>query len=298
MTTRQRLLRALLAWLALLLGAAAPPAAAQITVVDDGGHTVHLAAPPERIVSLVPSLTESVCALDECRRLVGTDRYSNWPPSVLALPKLGGLGDAQLERIVALAPELVLAAPSERIVARLRELGLAVLVLNSNSHADVQHDLQVLGQVLAEPQRARALWLQIEQQLDDAAARVPPSMRARSVYFEVDSGPYAAAPGSFIGETLQDLGLRNIVPASLGPFPKLSPEFIVRMQPQIIIANARTLREMPQRPGWSSLRALQDRQVCHFDSAQFERLVRPGPRLGEAASSIADCLVRLSGASR
>ena len=282
----------------LLLCAAALPAAAQITLRDDGGHTLQLAAPPARIVSLVPSLTESVCALGECSRLVGTDRSSNWPRSVLALPKLGGLGDAQLERIVALAPDLLLATPSERIVSRLRALGIPVLVLNSNSHADVKRNLQLLGRVFGEPQQARSLWSQIQQQLDEAAARVPPAMRERSVYFEVDAGPYAAAPASFIGETLQGLGLRNITPESLGPFPKLSPEFIVRAQPQIIIADERSLREMAARPGWSSLLALQQQQVCRFDTAQFERLVRPGPRLGEAALSIAACLVRLDEGAR
>jgi iron complex transport system substrate-binding protein len=113
------------------------------------------------------------------------------------------------------------------------------------------------------------------------------------VYFEVESSPYAAGPQSFIGETLARLGLRNIVPAALGPFPKLSPEFVVRAQPDIVMAEARNYREMAQRPGWSSLRALQQRQVCAFASAEYEVLVRPGPRMGEAALQLADCLAAL-----
>ena len=97
---------------------------AQVTVHDDRGAALTLAQPPQRIVSLLPSLTETVCELGACSRLVGTDRHSNWPASVRALPRLGGLEDAQIERIVALKPDLVLLAVSARAADRLRALGL------------------------------------------------------------------------------------------------------------------------------------------------------------------------------
>ena len=249
---------------------------------------------PQRIVSLVPGLTESVCALGACARLVGTDRYSNWPAEVAALPKLGGLDDAQLERIAALKPDLVLAAPSARAVPRLEALGLRVLVLHTRSHQDVRHNLLVLGRLLGDEAAALAAWQRIELQMDQAAALVPAALRGRSVYFEVESSPYAAGPESFIGQTLQRLGLLNIVPASLGPFPKLSPEFVVRAQPDIVIGELRNLQDMPRRPGWAALRALQQRQVCAFASAEYEVLVRPGPRMGQAAGQLAECLAALS----
>jgi iron complex transport system substrate-binding protein len=252
------------------------------------------AAPPQRIVSLVPGLTESLCALGACARLVGTDRYSNWPAEVQALPKLGGLDDAQVERIAALKPDLVLAAPTARAVQRLEALGLRVVVLHTRSHRDVRHNLLLLGAVLDDEARAQAVWHRIEQQMAEAAARVPPALRARSVYFEVESSPYAAGPESFIGETLARLGLRNIAPAALGPFPKLSPEFVARAQPDIVMVEQRDLRDMVQRPGWASLRALQRHRVCSFAGARYELLVRPGPRVGEAALQLADCLATMS----
>jgi iron complex transport system substrate-binding protein len=257
-----------------------------------------VAAPPQRIVSLVPGLTESVCALGACARLVGTDRYSNWPREVAALPKLGGLDDAQVERIAALRPDLVLIAPSARAAERLRALGLNVEALHTRSHDDVRRNLQRLGELLEEPARAHAAWAQIEQRLVEAAQSVPPSMRGRSVYFEVDATPYAAGPDSFIGQTLQALGLRNIVPAALGPFPKLSPEFVVRAQPQIVVAETRNVQQMPGRPGWTTLTALQTRQLCAFDGERYDLLVRPGPRLGEAALLLADCLTALAKENR
>lgn len=252
-----------------------------------------LAAPPQRIVSLVPGLSESVCALGACARLVGTDRYSNWPPELQALPKLGGLDDAQVERIAALKPDLVLAAPTARAVERLEALGLKVIVLHTRSHEDVEHNLQRLGELLGEPRRARQAWATIEAQMAAAAARVPPALRGHSVYFEVESSPYAAGPTSFIGQTLQRLGLHNIVPAELGPFPKLSPEFVVRARPRIVIAEKRNVRDMAARPGWAALPALQQRQVCSFGSDGYDVLVRPGPRMGEAALLLADCLAGL-----
>ena len=257
-----------------------------------------VAAPPQRIVSLVPGLTESVCALGACARLVGTDRYSNWPASVAALPKLGGLDDAQVERIAALKPDLVLIAPSARAAERLKALGLNVVSFHTRSHEDVQHILQRLGELLQEPARAHDAWAAIEQQMAAAAARVPPALRGRSVYFEVDATPFAAGPTSFIGQTLQRLGLQNIVPAALGPFPKLSPEFVVRAQPQIVMAEDRNLRDMAGRPGWTALAALRSRQVCAFDSARYEVLVRPGPRMGEAALQLAGCLATLDKEAR
>lgn len=252
-----------------------------------------LAAPPQRIVSLVPGLSESVCALGACARLVGTDRYSNWPPELQALPKLGGLDDAQVERIAALKPDLVLAAPTARAVERLEALGLKVIVLHTRSHEDVEHNLQRLGELLGEPRRAQQAWATIEAQMAAAAARVPPALRGHSVYFEVESSPYAAGPTSFIGQTLQRLGLHNIVPAELGPFPKLSPEFVVRARPRIVIAEKRNVRDMAARPGWAALPALQQRQVCSFGSDGYDVLVRPGPRMGEAALLLADCLAGL-----
>ena len=269
------------------------PARAQVSLRDDRGVALTLPATPRRVVSLLPSLTETVCALGECARLVGTDRYSNWPAEVARLPKLGGLDDAHLEAIVALRPDLVLAAPSSRVVARLEALGLKVLVLESRNHADVQRTLNLLGAVFNRPDAARRVAAAIERDLQAAADRVPPGRRGQTVYFEVDPTPYAAGGGSFVGETLARLGLANIVPVAMGPFPRLNPEFVVRAQPDIVMAGARGLAEMPGRPGWGGLLAVRGGQICGFDAAQDDLLVRAGPRLGAAALKLADCIAAL-----
>jgi iron complex transport system substrate-binding protein len=281
---------------ALLLCAVASAVGAQSLQshgLDDRGRSVRLKQPPLRIVSLLPSLTETVCALQACARLVGTDRSSDWPESVQALPKLGGLEDTQIERIVALKPDLVLASASSRAIDRLESLGLTVLALEPRSLADSQRVIDSVALALGDAAAGPRLWQQISARVAAAAQRVPPGLRGQRVYFEVDAGPYAASEASSVGELLHQLGLGNVVPASMGPFPKLNPEFVVRSQPQIVMATAKALAAMPTRPGWSRLDALRDKRSCGFDRPHWDPLVRPGPRLADAAEILVDCLAGL-----
>lgn len=256
-------------------------------------QTSSTSTPPRRIVSLMPSLTETVCALGECERLVGVDRYSSWPARVERLPRLGGMDDPQIERIVGLRPDVVLAVPSSRAVERLQSLGLKVVVLESRTTEEARRTAETIAVLLGRPGQGTALWARIDAQVERAVARVPAGWRGRSVYFEVDSAPYAAGRSSFIGELLQRFGLVNIVPAELGPFPKLNPEFVVRAAPDVVMAVERHIADMPRRPGWAGLKALQSGRRCAFPADRYDTLVRPGPRLGEAAELVADCLTAL-----
>ena len=277
-----------LAWLL-----ASVTAHGQVSLADDRGRSLTLAQPPQRVISLLPSLTETVCALQACGRLVGTDRHSDWPASVRTLPRLGGLEDTQIERIVALKPDLVLAAVSSRAVDRLEALGVPVLALEPQSLADTRRMVQRVALALGVPGQGDALLAQIDSRIAAAAQRVPPGWRGRKLYVEVAAVPYAASEASFIGELLTLLGLGNVVPASLGPFPQLNPEFVLRAQPDVVVASARGLAGMPARPGWSTLKALQARHSCGLAPAAWDALVRPGPRLGEAADALADCVAGL-----
>lgn len=261
--------------------------AAQVT--DDRGITVTLAAAPQRIVSILPSLTESVCELGYCARLVGVDRYSNYPASVHKLPQVGGGLDPNVEAIVALRPDVVLMAKSSRVGERLEGLGIKVVALEPKTHADVQRVLLKLGQLL-EVADAQRIWRAIDAGVSAAAQSIPANVRGARVYFEVNQGPYAAGESSFIGETLTRLGAKNIVPAKLGPFPKLNPEFIVRANPDLIMIGQRSADGLQQRPGWQSIRALREQRLCVFPTEEANVLVRPGPRMAESARLMAKCL--------
>jgi iron complex transport system substrate-binding protein len=254
--------------------------------------TPAMAQGPQRIVSLLPSLTESVCALGACERLVGVDRYSNWPASVRALPRVGGGIDPNLETIFALKPDLVVATQSTRGLQRLESLGLRVVVLNLENHADVHRVLRELAGVLGlPPARAESVWQDMQSGLQAARRSVPASVLGARVYFEVNPAPYAAGTASFIGQTLSALGVDNIVPAAMGAFPRINPEFVVQANPDVILVGAQEPGGLQHRPGWSGLRAVQAQRVCTFTPDEADVLVRPGPRMAEAARLMVRCLV-------
>ena len=264
-----------------------------IHINDDKGRSISLPYPPQRIVSLLPSLTESVCALDQCHRLVGVDRYSNWPEAVIgSLPKVGGGLDPSIEAVVALKPDVVLMSVSSRASDRLEALGVKVVQLEPKTHADVRRVLGVVSDLLGvpRPDGADRLWRVIDAGVLAAAQSLPPKAKNARVYFEVSRGPYAAGESSFIGETLTRLGARNVVPASLGPFPRLNPEFVVRANPDVIMIGDRSMQAMVPYPGWASLRAIRDGRLCVFGPGDSDVLVRPGPRMAEAARIMAQCL--------
>ncbi len=267
-------------------------AAHALQVTDDRGVVVDLKQSPQRIVSLLPSLTETVCELGACQRLVGVDRYSNYPASVQKLPQVGGGLDPNIEAIVALKPDLVLIATSSRVGERLTALGLNVVALEPKSHADVKRVLDKVGQLLG-VNNAQRVWQAIDASLSATAQSLPERVKTTRVYFEVNRAPYAAGEASFIGETLSRLGAKNIVPASLGPFPMLNPEFVVRANPDVIMVGDMNFAGLEGRPGWDNIRAIQRKHLCIFTPAQSDMLVRPGPRMAEGARLMAQCLQRV-----
>jgi iron complex transport system substrate-binding protein len=269
--------------------------AGAIEVRDGRGALVRLAAPPQRIVSLLPSLTETVCDLGACDRVVATDRWSNWPARIQGLPKVGGLDDPNLEMIVAQRPDLVLVAPSSRLATRLRGLGLTVAELDANTLAQAEQVMQQVAALLGMPQQGRKRWQVLQAGLDVAATQVPVAARGQRVYFEISSTPFAAGEASFIGQLLSRLGAAHAVPAALGPFPKLNPEYVVKADPDLIMVSAQDVPGLVQRPGWSGMKAVKGAaqgRVCGLTSAEMDLLARPGPRLAQGAQVLVRCLSR------
>ena len=288
MLKRLTLIR-LVAWLALC---AMGSTAQAIVLRDDRQVDVTLSQTPQRIVSLLPSLTETVCALGQCQKLVGVDRYSNWPERIAHLPRMGGGLDPNIESVVAAKPDLVLMATSARGAARFEALGLTVLALEPNSHADVQRVIRLMAKALGVPEaESERVWRNIDAAVHAAAQSIPAHAKGQRVYFEVGPAPYGASESSFMGQTLDRLGARNILPASLGPFPKINPEFVVRAQPDLIMVGDSSYADMRTRPGWQSVRAMRTQRVCHFKAEEADVLMRAGPRMDEAARLMAQCLI-------
>jgi iron complex transport system substrate-binding protein len=263
--------------------------AAAVSVSDDRGVIVVFDKPPQRIVSLLPSLTESVCALGKCGALVGVDRFSNWPKAIQELPKLGGMGDINIERIVQLKPDVVLLERASPIIARLNELGIKAFALEVKSMNDEKRALQKLDAILGTTESAR-VWNQIEKEIMRANKQLSAKDQTIRVYFEVNPAPFAAGSTSFIGEILTQLNVANIIPKALGPFPKINPEFVVQAKPDVILLTESTMADIQKRPGWSSISAISKNRICVFTENQNDVLVRPGPRMGEAALIISQCI--------
>lgn len=263
------------------------------TVLDDRQQAVWVPTAPQRIVSLLPSLTETVCVLGRCDRLVGVDRYSNWPDSVRSVSVVGGGLDPSIERIVSLKPDLVLAAGSTRGADRLEALGLRVLRLEPHNHADAQRIFFAVGQALHVPTaHIQRDWQRIQSDVQAAVDGLHPQTRALRMYVEVSPTPHGASESSFIGETLTRLGVRNILSASMGPFPQVNPEFVVLAQPDVMMVGQSSHASWSKRPGWHRLSAIEHQRVCVLSPAESDMLVRAGPRLAESARLMVDCLNR------
>ena len=274
---------------------AAQPSHQQIHIVDARQKAIDFDGPVQRIVTLQPSFTEAICALGACDRLVGVDRFSTWPEGVRNLPKVGSLRDPDIERILALKPDVVLVRPNHRLDEKLEKLGIKVLTLNAQTHGDVAQELEVLALLLGKQDEGRKIWQKTARGLAQHRQSMPQEWLGKRVYFELHSGMAAAGQRSFIGQTLQALGLENIAGADLPMYPKLSPEYVVRANPDVVITMADMLEPQPsERPGWGRLAAIQNQRLCRIPNANYDVMVRPGPRIDEAARQIVECLQKLS----
>ena len=256
-----------------------------LTVTDDLGREVTLQEPPARVITMIPSHTETVCALGACDRLVGVDENSNYPAEVADLPNLGSGFSPNVEAIVALEPDLVLVEESSGLAETLGELGLTVYAGTAQTYDEVFDTFEVVGELLNLEEEAARLSSQIQAEVDAVAALVADAP-VPTVYYELDSSPYSVGPDAYIGTLIHKAGGETIVEAGVGDFPLLDPEFVVAANPDVIVLgdapfgeSAATLRA---RPGWAGLTALRAGRVAELTSEQVDIVNRSGPRVAEA----------------
>ncbi|HGY09984.1 MAG TPA: ABC transporter substrate-binding protein [Oceanithermus profundus] len=264
-----------------------------LTVNDDLGRTVVLAVAPKRIVVMLPSATETLCAVGACDRIVATDDYSNWPEEVREKPKAGGLYNPNVELIASFEPDLVITSKYGKLTEALEKLGLTVYAVNTQTYDDIFRTARNLGRLVDREAEAEALVARINgavYALETQAAKAPDRP---TVYYEIDATPYTVGPDSFIGVLIQKARGVNIIPAELGLFPKISPELVVERDPEVIVlgdaphgVSAATIAE---RPGWSGLRAVKEGRVCELTKDQTDVVHRPGPRVAEGLRVLIDC---------
>jgi len=283
-------MKRVLAFLSVLLALAL---AFPLTVTDDLGRTVTLKAPPKRIVTMLPSVTETVCALGACDRLVATDDYSDWPESVKRLPKAGGLYNPNPELIVSLRPDLVLVSRFGRLYETLERAGLTVYAVRTETYEDIFRTARNLGRLLGLPGQAERLVAQIQKEVYQEEARAAQAKARPRVYYEIDPTPYTVGPESFIGVLIAKARGVNIVPRELGLFPKISPELVLERNPEVIVATyPGALDTIRRRPGWDRVAAVRQGRICVYTGEEDNLLSRPGPRVAQGLRLLVDCFHR------
>jgi iron complex transport system substrate-binding protein len=264
-----------------------------VTVTDDLGREVQLQQPPERIVSLLASHTEAVAALGALELLVAVDDYSDWPAGAAALPTVGNGYQPNIEAIVQLQPDLVLVDQFSGVEQALAGLGMTVYAGSPQSYGEIFAFNEQLGLLLGRSGQAGQLNAQLQADIHELqllSSGEPPV----SVFVELDPTPFSAGPGSYIGTLLELLGGVNILPASLGDWPQVEPEFVISADPQMILLLdapfGETAADVAARPGWAALQAVTGGRVEELPEDQVNALSRPGPRVAYAAAVLAQRL--------
>ncbi|WP_424950459.1 ABC transporter substrate-binding protein [Deinococcus sp.] len=274
---------------ALLIGALSTAAATTypLTLTDDLGRRVTLRSEPKRIVSVLPSTTETLCALQACERLVGVDDYSDFPAPVTRLPKVGGLYTPNIEAIVALKPDLVVVSKYGKLQGSLTAAGLTVVAVNPETYEEVFSKTLTLGKIVNREAQAKNLVIGMRRDIARIEILTKNAAHKPSAYYEIDPTPYTAGPNSFIGVLLGKAGATNIIPANLGDFPKISPELVVQGNPQLILGP--DLATVRARPGWENITAVRTgRVIAIAPGGPLDTILnRPGPRLPQALAALA-----------
>lgn len=272
-------------------------------VADEATPGVEAGSAPQRIVSLAPSLTETLFALGVGDRVVGVTRYCAHPPEALELPKVGGHLDPNFEAVVALEPDLVVLIPSgEESGRRLKSLGVPVLKIDQHDVDSLLGSISVLAEACGVDDRGAWLRAEMERRLDAISAVVEGAPRPRTmvvVGHDIGGGVvrsvWAAGPDTFYDGVLEIAGGVNAVEAGLVRYPELSREGMAALDPDVVLDVVAGVEERGSEideifSGWrrlTELRAVRDGRVRVLEG---DLMVVPGPRLPEMVEEVAKAL--------
>ncbi len=275
---------------------AATPAPEPIKLTDGLGRTVELAAPAQRIVSIAPSNTEILFAVGAGQQVVGREELSDYPAEAKNVTSIGSVFQKiNTEAIVALKPDLVLAAEinSPEQVKALEDLKLTVYYLpNPKTFDDLYANLATVGKLTGHSSEASKLNESLKARYDAVRQKVSQAKETPTVFYEIDATdptkPYTSGPGTFIDLVIKLAGGKNIGAELKDAFAQISSEELVKQNPSIILLGDAlygvTPESVAQRPGWSSLSAVKNKQVFAFDD---NLISRPGPRLIDGLEQMA-----------
>ncbi|MCL4502621.1 MAG: cobalamin-binding protein [Deltaproteobacteria bacterium] len=273
----------MIAILVLLAGWPPQPAVAEIRV-DQSGRQVNLPAAPQRLVTMAASLTEVVFSLGSGGRLVGVEQFSDYPPAARALPKVGSYKLPDLERIVALRPDLCLAIKDgnpPHVLERLRSLGIPVYVVDPRNLPGVIATVEEIGSLLSADEKAGELTTALTHRYQRIKALAAQATRRPRVFFQIGVAPIVSAGShTFLDELIITAGGVNLA-AGKTPYPRFSQEQVLALQPEVIIITSMDQGAAFEQvkagwERWQTMPAARNHRIFLVDSDLVDR---PAPRL-------------------
>lgn len=251
-----------------------------------------VAAAPQRIISLVPSITENLFALGVGDRVVGVTSWCDYPAEAATKTVIGDAFNLNLELLLSLEPDLVvgdsnLVAP---VIEILEGFGLTILVVEPTNLAEVRESLVQLGDAVGAPEKGRELAAAMEKRQDELVAGVELEEKVR-VFVEIWNEPLmTAGPGSFIDELIVLAGGENIAQDADNPWPTFSEELVIDRDPQVVILTSFNLDEVLRRGAWQEITALKTNAVFEVDPDLYARTT---PRLLDALEEMISILAEV-----
>jgi iron complex transport system substrate-binding protein len=264
----------------------------KITAVDDLGRPVYLEDTPMRVVSLAPSITETLFAIGVGDRLVGVTEAADYPEEAMERPKVGAYFATSPEEVLARDPDLVLTDGHDPAWKKLDELGIPTLVIQPKDIFGISRDILVLGKVMRKEKEAEKLVASLEERLEAVAEITSRASGRPTVYYELDGtdpgAPWTAGPGSFVDTLIRLAGGRNIAEAP-GQWLQLSMETLVAADPDLIVLGNYpyvTPEQLGDRTGvWEKLTAVEFRKIHPISDSNLTS--RPGPRIIDGLEELA-----------
>jgi ABC-type Fe3+-hydroxamate transport system substrate-binding protein len=261
-------------------------------VVDDAGDTVSLASPARRVVSLIPAATELLFAIGAGPLVVGRTQYCDYPSAAQRVPNLGDGIKPSIEAIVARRPDLVVLYNSGQnapVAARLRELGIPSLRINTDALSSVPRVARLLGLLTDQLQGADSLVAVFDTALAHAT-RNPTSRRPRVLLLVWEQPPMTIGRGSFLSELIERAGGDNLFEDVTASSGVVSIEAVAARNPDLIFTTAEGPAAFATRPEWQVVPAVRQRRFLHVTGSEFNR---PSPRAPGAIRQLAAQLSRL-----
>ncbi len=266
------------------------PKVSELRIVqDDLGRSVKLPGNVERVVSLAPSLTESIYAVGAGDELVGVTTYCNYPDAAMAVEKVGDTQTPNIERIVALKPDVVFvstASQLEAFMATLEQQGIAVYVMDAKNVGEVMDDLRTLGRLLGTENSAEQVVIGLAERVAKVAS---PASSKPSVFIQISNEPlFTIGKDSYLTEVVAKAGGESVTRDVPSGYPKLSKETAAAMSPDVIILSDSEDNRNPN-VVFENSPAVKNGRVYRINA---DIISRPGPRLVDALEQIAGFLHR------